>query len=104
MTSDKKDDLLLRWNRAMAKWCSGSEFHNDPERCAEQIQRVMNFREELAHRKGERGLPLRAPTPQSPALRAAIRLRFFGNTEGFYKPGEKERDIELAKSLDANPR
>ena len=58
--------LCLRWNRAAATFCAGSEFIDDPERVFNRIREQIQFVEKVAHRKGELGLPYKQPTDYDP--------------------------------------
>ena len=101
MRDTTRDDLLRRWNRAMAKWCAGSEFIDDPERCAAQIQRVMEFREGLAHRKGEKGMPLRPTNATRIQLMNSEQGRPLPRSEGDAPRGlrRKRMKINCAEAL-----
>ena len=49
--------LCLRWNKAAATFCAGSEYIDDPERVFNRIREPIQFAEKLTHQKGKLGLP-----------------------------------------------
>ncbi len=48
---NNRESLPGRWNLAMADLCPGSEFVNEPERCAEHIRRCLELAAETTKAK-----------------------------------------------------